>query len=71
MTKQDLIAKFEEELPFRSLFIDEFEQLVMAAARVQKINQQYEPPLWARNCKLRRLVKYFKSIDEWSELASP
>ena len=72
MTKQDLISKFEEALPFKKLYIDEFEQVMMAAARVQKINQQYEPPLWAHNCKLRRIVKYFKSVDnDWKELGNP
>ena len=72
MTKQDLISKFEEALPFKRLYIDEFEQVMMAAARIQKINQQYEPPLWAHSCKLRRLVKYFKSVDnDWKELGNP
>ena len=70
-TKQDLIEQFEAALPFNALFIDEFEQIVMAAARIQKLNQQYEPPLHTRNLSLRRLVKYFKGIDEWSTIKNP
>lgn len=68
LSKQDLIDKFESVLPFKSLFIDEYENIVLAAACIQKINKQYEPPLLARRCKLRRLVKYFKNIEEWSTL---
>ena len=45
MTKQDLVAKFEESLPFRNLYIDEYESLIMAVAKVQKINNEYVPPL--------------------------
>lgn len=37
LTKQERIERFEEEiLPFRSLYIDEFESLVMAVARIKK-----------------------------------
>lgn len=51
VTKQDFIRKFEEEfLPFRGLYIDEFESLVMAVAKVQKINGEYVPPLANRHC---------------------
>ena len=68
MTKQDRISNFEKWLPFRGLYIDEFESLVMAVAKVQKINNEYHPPLYTRKCDLRRLVKYFKGIDEFADL---
>ena len=32
VTKQDRIEQFEQMLPFRNLYIDEFESLVMAVA---------------------------------------
>ena len=34
LTKQERIEKFEEMLPFRHLYIDEFESLVMAVAKI-------------------------------------
>lgn len=43
----------------------------MAAAKVQKINQVYEPPLAARSTLLYRLVRYFKSVDGWTDLQNP
>ena len=62
VTKQDRIKEFEENLPFQSLFIDEFESLLMAVAQVQKINDEYQPNLRGQHSQLRRLVKYFKSF---------
>lgn len=53
MTKADRIEAFEESLPFQGLFIDEYESLLMAVAKVQKINHVYEPPLASRRCQLR------------------
>lgn len=53
MTKQERMDAFEESLPFNSLFIDEYESLVMAVARVQKINHEYEPALTSRTAQLR------------------
>lgn len=34
MTKQERIEAFEKSLPFQYLYIDDFEQLVMASAKV-------------------------------------
>ena len=36
---------FENSLPFASLYIDDFEQLVMAVAKVKKVNGVYQPEL--------------------------
>ncbi len=41
LTKQDRIDAFEKSLPFASLFIDDYEQLVMAVAKLRKINGIY------------------------------
>ncbi len=71
LTKQDRIKLFEDAIPFRSLYIDEFESLVLAVARVQKLNQEYVPPLSQRPCALNRIVKYFKALDEFRELQNP
>ena len=49
-TKQDRIQMFEQQLPFQMLYIDEFESLVMAVARVSKKNEQYYPPLHKNPC---------------------
>ena len=60
---------FESSLPFASLYIDDFEQLVMAVAKVKKVNGVYQPELAYSSCQLRRIVKYFKGIDDkWSDL---
>lgn len=45
LTKQDRIDNFEKALPFKALFIDEFECLILAAARIEKFNNEYSPPL--------------------------
>ena len=58
-------------LPFHSLYIDEFESLVMAVAQVQKINNEYFPPLRSSPCRLNRIVKYFKGVNEFQELQNP
>jgi len=42
--------------------------MVMAVAKVQKINHEYHPPLNTRSSQLRRIVKYFKGIDEFNSL---
>ena len=68
VTKQDRIEQFEEMLPFRHLYIDEFESLVMAVAQIQKINNEYQPTLRSQPCRFSRIVKYFKSIDEFKAL---
>ena len=65
VTKQERVQVFEESLPFSALYIDEFESLVLAVAKVQKINDEYQPPLRQKTCHLRRIVKYFKGIDEF------
>ena len=71
VTKQDWISKFEADMPFKNLYIDEYESLVMAIAKVQKINNEYVPPLVNQHSQLRRIVKYFKSIDEFQQLQDP
>lgn len=71
VTKQDRIQNFEKKLPFKSLFIDEFESLVLAVAKVSKVNNEYVPPLSKSPCQLRRIVKYFKAVDEFQELQDP
>ena len=68
LTKQDRLKLFEDSLPFRSLYIDEFESLVMAVTRIQKINNEYVPALSQRPCSLHRIVRYFKGIDEFNSL---
>ena len=45
LTKYDRVDQFEANLPFKNLYIDEYESLVMAVARIQKINHEYKPPL--------------------------
>ena len=71
MTKQDRIERFEKQMPFSTLYIDEFESLVMAVTKVQKIDDEYMPPLRSRNCPLSRIVKYFKGVASFAELQNP
>lgn len=40
----------------------------MAAAKVQKVNNAYEPALNISPTQFHRLVKYFKAVDGWSDL---
>lgn len=66
LTKQERIEKFEEMLPFRHLYIDEFESLVMAVAKIQKIDNEYQPSLRNNSSDLHRIIKYFKGVDEFA-----
>lgn len=63
MTKQERIEAFEQSLPFANLYIDEFEQLVMAVAKIRKVDGVYSPSLNQSSCNLRRIIKYFKNVD--------
>ena len=71
LSNDERIVAFEAGLPFESLFIDDFERLVMTVAKVKKVNGIYEPRLSKSYCELRRIVKYFKTYDHWTELQNP
>ena len=40
----------------------------MAVAQIQKIDDQYWPAPSRKSCQLRRVVKYFKGIEDFKEL---
>ena len=68
--KAERIHEFEENLPFTDLSIDDFENLVMAVGRFQKINGEFSPPLGNKPLKLHRVVKYFKNLEGFEALQS-
>ena len=68
MTKFDRINEFESMLPFHNLSIDQFESLFMKAGKIQKIDDEYVPPLPQADLYLRRVVKYFKKVRGFEAL---
>ena len=71
MSKQDRVKIFEESLPFKSLYIDEYESLVLAVVKARKVNEEYVPPLNHSASSLSRIVRYFKGIEEFSTIQNP
>ena len=69
MTKFDRINEFESMLPFHSLSVDQFESLFMGACKVNKVDDEYVPPLTQTDLYLRRVVKYFKKVKGFQSLA--
>lgn len=45
ITKFDRIHEFESNLPFHNLTVDQFESIVMSMCKIQKIDNEYVPPL--------------------------
>lgn len=56
-------------LPFHSLSVEQFESLFLSACKVQKINDEYVPPLPQADLYNRRVVKYFKKVRGFEDLS--